>query len=133
MHVYTQCRLTARISLSILAFGALIVFTGCKSTSELNPSSDLQSIESKKSDELENAADTFSEVSEEEFNGLKAGEEAEFLGCLCVSVANDKSKWSASQFLSVGTKGFRTATDKQVYDDLEACVSMRETLMECEG
>jgi len=123
--------LSTRRSFQILAL--TVVFTGCRSTSGSTPESNLRSADPKQHMEFEHATETFSEVSETEFNTQRAGTDAEFLGCLCVSEDADRSKWSAWQFLTVGSKGFRTTTDKVIYLDLEECVTMRETLMECEG
>ena len=132
MPVFHQRHLTARRGLPILALAAVSFLGGCRSTAPSGPSSELQSEKTEPKDELENA-ETFSDVNNTEFNQQRDDDNADFLGCLCVSETADKSKWVAWQFLSVGAKGFRTFTDKNTYDDLEACIAMRETLMECGG
>lgn len=131
MALFLMRHLTTRLGFTILA--GTVVLAGCRSTSGNSPESDLRGSETDTpSDDLENVAD-FSDTSESEFNTLRDKSDAEFLGCLCVNETTDKTKWVAWQFLNIGTKGYRTTTDKKTYDDLEACVAMRETLMECEG
>lgn len=129
MALFLLRHLTTRLGLTILA--GTVVLSGCKTTS--NRTSNIQSTQSGlPSDDLEDAVN-FSDIVESEFNTLRENGEAEFLGCLCIAEAADKTKWVAWQFLKVEAKGYRTSTDKKIYDDLEACIAMRETLMECEG
>jgi hypothetical protein len=129
MILFLLRRLTTRMGFTILT--GIFVLAGCRTTS--NRSSSLQSSETASPpDDIENVTDFF-DTTDEEFNFLRVSSEAEFLGCLCVTLETDKTKWMAWQFLSVGNKGYRTATDNKTYDDLETCVATRETLMECEG
>lgn len=121
-------QLTTRLSFTILA--ATVFLSGCRTMSDRK--SHIQSSESElPTDAFERLA-VFSEISEGEFHTLRNNSDAEFLGCLCESEAADRTKWVGWQFLKVGTNGYRTSTHKKTYDDLEACVAMREILMECE-
>jgi hypothetical protein len=121
--------LTTCFALAILTL--IVTLSGCRTTSDRN--SDIKSNAPQfPSDELESVTD-FSDVAESVFNNLRENSEAEFLGCLCIVDATNRTQWAAWQFLKVDAKGYRTATDMKTYDDLEACVAMREILMECEG